>query len=444
MNEETPLTSSNAKMVTTEDLPVYPVQQPSKSHKYLLGISYMFAMGVCGTVLVALGSTLGSLAINCNTTATAIGTVFVARGTGAVLGAILSAKLYLWFQGTHVMVYSLSLITILLVILPFNKSVGLLHLYFLLLGVGTAVTDTGCQIMTRKIHGMNAGPWLGANTVAFGISGAMVPLIELLTTSVFIQYYVVAAIVACVTLMIGMGPKPEQDKIIGGGGAAPGNKQGNKLPSPHYRVEMVISVMVFCFIGGKVTTTAYLSTYVAETAVITTREGSILILVLWLAITVGRLAGVQDQRFLTNQTLPQHLSMFCTGGFLAMLLVFLFPHSSDALWIGVAAYGLFNGPCVGYCYDLNNRITYPSEKSMAIVMFGLNFGASLVPYITSVAWSRGGAQTLVLSTLVSMFVPLPLLFLTKYLSYDPNVNPLMKNGYNSIPQDEVDDDSEPF
>jgi hypothetical protein len=35
-----------------------------------------------------------------------------------------------------------------------------------------------------------------------------------------------------------------------------------------------------------------------------------------------------------------------------------------------------------------------------------------------------------------MFVPLPLLHLTKYLSYDPTVNPRLKNAYSSLPQDE--------
>ena len=44
-----------------------------------------------------------------------------------------------------------------------------------------AVTDTGCQIMTRKAHGKKAGPWLGANTVTFGIAGAIVPLMEIWT-----------------------------------------------------------------------------------------------------------------------------------------------------------------------------------------------------------------------------------------------------------------------
>lgn len=80
----------------------------------------------------------------------------------------------------------------------------------------------------------------------------------------------------------------------------------------------------------------------------------------------------------------------------------------------MAAYGFFNGPTVAYCYDLVNRLTIPSERGMSIVMFGLNFGASLVPYIVSDVWNAGGGpSTLSVSIFLSMLVPLPLLYLTK-------------------------------
>lgn len=219
-------------------------------------------------------------------------------------------------------------------------------------------------------------------------------------------------------------------------GAAPNDP--NRIKTPHYWVEITIGFMVFCLIGGKVTSTAYLDTYVDDTSVIPVDDETKLILVLWIMITVGRLAGVYDQRFLTNQSLPTHLSVFLVGGSIAMLLVVWFPNSGSALWIGVAFYGLFNGPCVGYCYDLNNRITYPTEKSMSVVMFGLNFGASLVPYITSFVWNATGSpKTLLYVIFLSMFLPIPFLHIVKYLSYDPNINPLLKNGYQSVEQNEV-------
>ena len=413
-----------------EHTPILPSEALS-NEKIIMGVGYMLAMGVCGTVLVALGSTLESLAENVGKEATEIGTVFITRGAGAILGAISSAKLYKWFPGNHVMFAGLFFVCTLLLMMPFITSNVLLHVFFLFLGLGTAVTDTGCQIMTRKLHGKTAGPWLGANTVSFGISGAFVPIIELFTSSLYIQYFSMSGMVFLVALIVGLGPNPEKNGRLKSG---PPKRPDGQDMIPHYHVEIVIGIMVFFFIGGKVTTTAYLATYVDQTDVIEDTKETYLVLVLWIAITIGRLAGVYDQRFLTNKSLPIHLSIFCVGGFLSMLLIIWFPNNPESLWIGVAFYGLFNGPCVGYCYDLNNRITYPSEASMAIVMFGLNFGASLVPYVTSMIWNRGGGpKTLIVVTFLTMFLPLPLLHTTKYLSYDPKINPYLKFKYDSLP-----------
>lgn len=52
-----------------------------KHYKYALGTGYMFAMGVCGIVLVALGSTLDDLAENCDTTATDVSPVSMHRSS---------------------------------------------------------------------------------------------------------------------------------------------------------------------------------------------------------------------------------------------------------------------------------------------------------------------------------------------------------------------------
>ena len=48
---------------------------------------------------------------------------------------------------------------------------------------------------------------------------------------------------------------------------------------------------------------------------------------------------------------------------------------------------------------------------MSIVMFGLNFGASLIPYLTTVFWdyTNVGPGVLIWTTLLSMFLPMPLL-----------------------------------
>lgn len=154
-----------------------------------------------------------------------------------------------------------------------------------------------------------------------------------------------------------------------------------------------------------------------DTDVISESHDELLIVVLWVAITIGRLAGLQDQRHLTLPKLYRHATILFLSGAAAMALILIFEKSAFVLWAGVAAYGLYNGPTVGYCYDLNNRVTAPSEMGMSVVMFGLNFGASIVPYIISWVWSATGwAQSLIVIILLSHLIPYPLMLNAKRIS----------------------------
>ena len=406
-------------------------------------VAYVLAMGVCGLVLVALGSTLEFLAGEVHTHATAIGSVFLARGAGSITGAVVSAKLFWWYPGNSVLTASLGLLMALLAVLPYNTSITMLHAYFFLLGLGTAVTDTGCQLMTRKLHGPRAGPWLGLNATVFGLSAAFVPLLELVASDTYGQYWMLVVIVACAAVFMLFAALQDRTgaaagALLPGARASPAATAASseRTPiagttsedehdralnlAPHFYAEMCISVMLFCFVGGSIAATAYFETYVVETAVVDAHQRSRVVFVLWLSITLGRFFGVRDQIALSDLGLTRDLSIFCVGGFLAMALIYSYPTSPTALWVGTALYGFFHGPTVGFCQDLNNRLTLPTETSMAIVMFGLNVGASVVPYVTASLWSHGGGShpsILIVIVGLSMLVPLPLLFLSKHVSY---------------------------
>ena len=213
----------------------------------------------------------------------------------------------------------------------------------------------------------------------------------------------------------------------------PGGKDGRHARGP-YHLEIIFGGAVFWLIGGarpggrksppllstgparagKVDCTSYISTYVRQTGVVAASKASLSVLVLWIAITVGRLVGLQDQINLKKQptrAIFAHLAAWLLTGTVGMFATAVFPAQPWAFWTGVALYGLGNGPCVGYCYDLVNRMTVATEEGMSIVMFGLNFGASLVPYLTTVIWdyTSSGPGVLIWVTLLSMFIPMPLL-----------------------------------
>jgi len=382
--------------------------------RWLLGLGYMLAMGVCGIVLVALGSTLEDLAENCGTTSVDVGSVFVARGAGAMFGSASSAKLYKQFTGTSVMCGMLFFFAVCLMYMPFLTNVIVLHVCFTMLGICTSILDTGCQIMTRKLHGKEAGPWLGANTVAFGVSGSIVPLISYLTGDLFAQYAVLSVVSASTAILIYSAPQPLPHHIPPPAVPKKAISAGEKEEQT-FEIEMILSVMVFWLVGGKVTSTAYFTEFVEETDLIPTSDESLLIVVLWVAITLGRVAGIQDMRFLNLSKLYNHLLFFLFGGIFGMAMILVFPTQPLSLWIGVGVYGFFNGPTVGYIYDLNNRMTIPSELGMSIVMLGLNAGASLVPYGTSLLWEYTGAYSLPWVILISHTIPIPLMYMSKYV-----------------------------
>merc|ERR1712137_1369515 len=389
-----------------------------------------------------------------------------------------SAKLYEIFDGNYVINTTLIALACILFYMPFLNHVWQLHVCFLFLGFCTALIDTGCQIMTRMIHGKYAGPWLGANTVSFGIAGAIVPVIVYLTSGLYTAYNILASIaLIAAAILFYVGPvgelkkrrvpasksqgtrkivdygsqtlttsnkitrdkqntTPQPDVSLEESQRTPITTPVNDLSAPkhgqcdffnpcggfkpgQYRLEFVVASMVFCLIGGKVGATSYLTSYVDDTEVIETDHASLLIAILWAFITLGRILGVIDQTYINDKELNSHLAIFLAGGVCSMALVLILLDSSAALWIGVAAYGFFNGPTVGYCYDLINRLTIASEKGMSIVMFGLNLGASLVPYSISKIWDVGaGPHTLIVSIFLSMLIPLPLLYLTQLVTND--------------------------
>lgn len=402
----------------------------------------MLSIGCCGIVLVAIGSTFEDLAYNVNRSTTELGTVFIARGIGSIFGTVSCSKLFRWFSGNYVMSGSLFIVMLMLIAIPFSSNVFQLHVYFLILGLGTSVTDTGCQLMTRKLHGKESGPWLGLNATVFGLSAAIVPFLELLTKSVVHRYAIFAAISALSFLnMLRIARlndiEENKDRLLSRAFTGLSDLENSspaiiKRDIPHFHTEILVALMLFAFVGGGVSCTAYLESYVEETGVIDRSNKEKIFLALWLSITVGRFAGVYLQSFLGDSGVILSISIFSLGGFFGMLLIFLFPFSPTSLWIGVITYGLLHGPTVGFCQDLNNRLTLLNESSMSIVMFGLVCGASVLPFLTGFVWQHSGSpRTFIAIVGLSMLIPFPLLHVAKNVSYV----------YNPICVDETESES---
>ena len=68
---------------------------------------------------------------------------------------------------------------------------------------------------------------------------------------------------------------------------------------------------------------------------------------------------VRDSVRIIAQSTLLVTAVLLTNSPTGQLLLLSVPSSQVAAWIGIVLYGFGNGPCVGYCYDINNRIVLP-------------------------------------------------------------------------------------
>ena len=177
------------------------------------------------------------------------------------------------------------------------------------------------------------------------------------------------------------------------------------------------------FVGGQVDLVAYINPYLDQTDPVNGSSHQHLLGVFWAFVSVGRFLGVLDQRtIVSDESLIRHICYCSVIASIALLLTLTFPSHKILLYCSVSVYALLYGPVVGYCHDLNNRLTLPTEKSTSIVMLGINCGASFYPYLTSLLWSRHGEPSVLFAALVlSMALPLFAIGYTQAASYKPDV-----------------------
>ena len=403
-------------------------------HILYINSTYIATIGISGLVLCAIGSNLQDIAKTVNMNPTELGgNICFFRGCGSITGALVSPQIYKLVQGDNILLVGLLVMCTILTLIPSCWQTYQLYIFFFILGLCSAINDTGCTILTRKLRGQQAGPWLGANGISFGMSAAIVPIIESLSSNFATQYYLLSSLIFLVAVSVWYGMQTiytneEMYEFLESQTETNNKKSKERMKidetTPHYYVEYCVSFIVFCLVGGQVDMVAYIKNYVQQTGIVSeTNKGNVLS-IFWLFVTMGRIVGLVDQRYIKDDAvLVNHLSVCCLIGAICMLSVFIFPNSEMCFWLSIAGYAFFYAPTVSYAHDLNNRLTLPTEKSTSICFFGLNVGASFVPFITATTWhwNHDDPSTLMIVILLSMCLPIPIVLWTRSLSYKETI-----------------------
>ena len=171
-----------------------------------------------------------------------------------------------------------------------------------------------------------------------GIAGALVPLVDVITTDLLTMYSILSTISVTTLVTLLALPNPEDDnvrrhlppKVLK---SSSGSRAVDPRIQKYFVTEFLIGNMVFWLIGGKVLCSSYIEDYVTQSGVIASSKKEYALLVVWLYIALGRFGGLSDQIRINRMgpigihTLYTHLTVWVICGFFGGLVMWIWMSS---------------------------------------------------------------------------------------------------------------------
>ena len=225
------------------------------------------------------------------------------------------------------------------------------------------------SVRSRALHTDLAGPWLSANTIAFGLGCECVAVLQWATSDRFtaICVGVFAVFVTVALLIAAMLPagltrsrsSPWVEKLE--------HRTGVQVPM--YAFECLFGAVLFFVFGAKMAASTYISEFMTDMHW-HDRHARILIMTIWTTCTVSRILGVMEvASWSFDRVAPiiiRGVGCMTLAGCFALIFR-IFQSSKIAFWVSIVGYFTTSGPMLGFTYDLTHRITQPSPDGTAVL-----------------------------------------------------------------------------
>lgn len=391
--------------------------------RYWMGLVYLAETFLNGAVLILTSLSMTDFATILTVSAHSLSNLWILKAIGSCVGILLSTWLYssLKSENMHGCMASFVAVlgTICIVVPCFNDylTYSSLLIFYFAIGLSLAAIDVGVCVQSRFLHGDNAGIWLSANTVSFGLGCEFVAVLQYFMPEkdIFIIVGVIAMLtaVSLVVLVNFTTPLPtirSQPLLVKASSLSDIKTAGTTIKRPTYFFEASFGIILFFVFGVKIAASAYLHLYMESIGIShTTRKAKLLTTAVWTLCTAGRILGAYDISKLPFAIVSPVLQRNTMVLFTALLFSTLMFYGDRTYWIAMIGYFTVTGPVLGYTYDACNRITMASPTGTAYVKFGFEMGSSLMPYFTSVLWFPMGLGSSALAYLLVAAAVLPMI-----------------------------------
>ncbi len=294
-------------------------------------IAYYATFITLGATTAISGPALPWLAQHTASPLDQISIIFVASSLGYMLGSQLGGRTYDRFPGHRIQSLSLFVISLSAILVPMLHSLWLLVLALFLMGTFQGTLDVGGNILLTWTHGVKVGPFLNGLHFFFGVGSFLAPLIfarvVLVSNEIRWVYWCFSMIAMPVAVWLWSLPSPpirRKTAEAGGGGTVDGI--------------FFLFVLFYVFnVGLELGYGNWIYTFSARIGLASETGAAYLTSAFWGAFTVGRLLGIGISSRLRPQTI---LLGDLIGCLVAFAILFLWPDSSLALWVGTIVMGL--------------------------------------------------------------------------------------------------------
>jgi len=258
-----------------------------------LSACYFLAMMGMGLVLSDMGPVMPMMMSRLGVDVGAMGFVIAIRQLGYLGGSFLAGRAYdtCAANGNRLLAAGLFFLAVFNALVPFVYTLWAMLLVFLLQGVSLGFIDCGCNLLTIRLHGEGAAPWLQALHFWWAVGALCSPLLGAAATDYTpndpdLSFYITAAFVAVTSIGPLVLPTPlgsEKDKMAA---AAKTAVTG--------RAEWLILALAgfFIFAYPEDNYGAYVLTYSVHQLKFNQAKGQMLTVTFWGSFTFGRLVSI--------------------------------------------------------------------------------------------------------------------------------------------------------
>lgn len=366
--------------------------------------SYYVAFVALGTTGAVLGPTLGDLAEHTHTQLSQISLLFTAGWLGYLLGSIMGGRLYDRKLGHPVMAAALIIMAATLALAPLPTLFWLLFAVFLILGIAQGTLDVGGNTLLVWVHTDGVAPYMNGLHFFFGLGATLSPFIiaqaMLLSGDITWAYWILAVLMLPVTVWLLRLPSPVIQSESQDGLVRPIDRR------------LLALIVVFCIFlaGTEVSFGGWIFSYAVAMDLGSETTAAYLTSAFWGTFTLGRLLAIP----VAFRLRPSTIMLGGLAGCLVSLgIIFLWPDSSAAIWLGTIGMGLSIAPIFPTAISFVERRMSITGRVIGWFFVGASLGSMSMPWLIGQLFEPVGPQAALIIMLIDTLLALGIFVVIK-------------------------------